>query len=385
VPFEELSRIAHAALRERVKELTCLYEIAQFSAWPVRQLEEILVGIVEIVRRAWQYPEITSVRIILDAREYTTLDFREGAQRQSADIVVVGVLRGRIEVFYLEPKDELDEGPFLKEERNLLEAVAAQVASLVERREAEEERACLQDQLRHADRLATLGLLAAGVAHELNEPLNNVLGFAQLAKKHPELAEQVRTDIGRIEAAALQARGTIRKLLVFARQSPPQKTEIDLNRVVLEGLQFFEARCANEGVELVTTLRPELPKVAADASQLNQVLVNLMVNALQAMPDGGRLTVKTDLGPGSVLLVVEDTGVGMTDDVAAKLFVPFFTTKDVGQGTGLGLPVAHGIVASHGGTIRVESSPGCGTRFTIRLPLGWQGESRETECDTTQA
>jgi len=97
--------------------------------------------------------------------------------------------------------------------------------------------------------------------------------------------------------------------------------------------------------------------------------VNLVVNALQAMPDGGRLTVKTDLGPGSILLVVEDTGIGMTEDVAQKLFVPFFTTKDVGQGTGLGLPVAHGIVASHGGTIRVESSPGSGTRFTIQLPL----------------
>ncbi|MBN1612554.1 MAG: hypothetical protein JW940_38345 [Polyangiaceae bacterium] len=364
------SRSAESALRERVKELTCLYEIAQLAAGPIGQLDGILQGAVEVIRRAWQYPEIAHVRIVLDSREYLSPGFRDGAQRQSAPIVVGGVRRGKVEVLYSEVMAELDEGPFMKEERALLEAVAAQVASIVERREAEAERAALQEQLRHADRLATIGQLAAGVAHELNEPLNNVLGFAQLAKKHPSVVGQVKADIDRIETAALHARSTIRKLLVFARQAPPQMTDVDINQVVEEGLQFFQSRCASEGIILTVALCPGPPRIAADPSQLNQVLVNLVVNAMQAMPNGGRLAVSTGVSEQSVFLSVEDTGIGMTDEVAAKLFVPFFTTKDVGQGTGLGLPVAHGIVTSHGGTIRVESSPGQGTRITIELPWG---------------
>jgi len=114
---------------------------------------------------------------------------------------------------------------------------------------------------------------------------------------------------------------------------------------------------------------PDLPEVYADPSQLNQVLVNLVVNALQAMPEGGKLYIRTSSNEDYVSLVVEDTGVGMTEETLGKIFTPFFTTKDVGQGTGLGLPVVHGIVSSHGGSIKVESKAGLGTRFEIQLPV----------------
>jgi len=288
---------------------------------------------------------------------------------QAADLVVAGAHRGAVQVIYAEAKPELDEGPFLREERSLIDAVAGQLALIVERREAEEEKTELQDQLRHADRLATIGQLAAGVAHELNEPLGNILGFAQLAKKCCGLPEQAREDIARIEPACLQAREIIKKLLVFARQTPPERTRVNLNELVKEGLSFFEARLAKDGTELVLDLSPELPDTTADPGQLNQVLVNLVVNALQAMPNGGRLTVQTRAGGSHISVVVEDTGTGMSEDVVEKLFVPFFTTKDVGEGTGLGLPVAHGIVTSHGGSIKVESTVGQGTRFEIQLPV----------------
>ena len=357
------------ALRERVKELTCLYGIAQIAGRPGMSLEEVLQGVVELLPSAWQYPEIASARITLDNTVHQTARFQEAGQKQTADIVVGDQPRGAVEIVYTEQKPEIDEGPFLKEERNLIDEVARQVALIVERRQAEKDKSKLYAQLRHADRLATIGMLAAGVAHELNEPVGNILGFAQLAKKCSGIPPSALEDIGKIETASLQAREIIQKLLLFARQRPPEKTRVNLNQVVLDSLFFFEARCARDGVELVRILSPNLPEITADPVQLNQVLVNLVVNALQSMSGAGRITVETRSCSPNVCLVVEDTGAGMSKEVLEKIFVPFFTTKDVGQGTGLGLPVVHGIVAAHGGSIDVDSNVGCGSRFEIRLPL----------------
>ncbi|MBN1256430.1 MAG: ATP-binding protein [Planctomycetes bacterium] len=362
------SNSAELALRERVKELTCLYAIAQLAAEPGLSIDEILEAIVKLIPPAWQYPEITSARILLDGGIYATPSFKETLYKQKTDIIVNNILRGFVEVVYGEKKPDLDEGPFLKEERHLINAIAKKTAFIIERREIEEDKAELQEQLRHADRLATIGQLAMGVAHELNEPLGNILGFAQLVKKAPGIPESVIQDIGKIETASLHAREIIKKLLVFARQLPPVKTIVDLNKVIIDGLFFLEARCAKAGIDLQCMLSPELPKIIADPAQLNQVLVNLVVNALQAMPEGGKLKVSTSAQDEQVSLLVEDNGIGMEEEILKQIFMPFFTTKDVGEGTGLGLPVAHGIITAHGGTITVESTPKQGTRFEIRLP-----------------
>lgn len=373
-----LSHSAQAALAERVKELTCLYGIAQIAGKPGVSLEEVLQRIVELLPPAWQYPDIAVARITLDGIAYTTPGFRECPQAQTAEIVVSGVPRGVVELVYIEEQPILDEGPFLKEERSLIDAVAGQVALVIERRQAEEDKLKLYAQLRHADRLATIGMLAAGVAHELNEPLGNILGFAQLAKKCPGVPVSAKEDIEKIEAASLQARDIIQKLLVFARQRPPKKTRVNLNQVLQDSLFFFEARCAKEGIELVRILSPNLPDITADPAQLNQVMVNLVVNALQSICGAGRITVETQFCDSSVHLIVADTGAGMSEKVLEQIFVPFFTTKDVGQGTGLGLPVVHGIVTAHGGSIDVDSKVGRGTRFEIRLPTG---KARDIEED----
>lgn len=356
-------------LRERVKELTCLYEIARLVAQPDLSLEKMVQGIVELLPPAWLYPEIATARIILDGRFFFAPNFQEGKHIQTADITVNGERRGVVEVVYLEEKPELDEGPYLSEERSLINAVAREVALIIERGQAEEEKKQLQNQLMHADRLATIGQLAAGVAHELNEPLGNILGFAQLATKDPQLPPQALQDIEKIVNASLHAREVVKKLLIFARQMPIRKTEVNLNQIVEEGLYFFESRCAKEGVELVRHLSPNLPGITADAAQLQQVLVNLVVNSLQAMPKGGKLNIQTLADNDYVTLVVEDTGAGMSEKVLERIFVPFFTTKEVGEGTGLGLSVVHGIVSSHGGKIEVKSREGIGTRFEINLPL----------------
>jgi len=363
-----MSQRAQAALQERMKELTCIYGIAKIAEQFDSSLDEILQTIVKLLPPAWQYPEITCGRIVLDGRSFSTSNFRETPYSQIANIVVAGKRRGFVEVAYLKAMSELDEGPFLKEERSLIDTIAKQIALIIERKQAAEDRLKLQEQLRHADRLATIGQLAAGVAHEINEPLGNILGFAQLAQKCPGLPEQATQDLNKIIAASLQAREVIKKLMLFARQKQPEKTKVNLNDVINEGLTFLESRCAKEGIELVRLLASDMPQIVADPSQLHQVLVNLVVNALQAMPEGGRITIRTMAGENHVSLIVEDTGIGMTDEVKKQMFIPFFTTKDVGQGTGIGLSVVHGIITSHGGSIKVESNIGTGTRFEIKLP-----------------
>jgi two-component system NtrC family sensor kinase len=374
-----------AAFRERVKELACLYGIAQIAERPGASLEQILRGTVGLLPHAWQYPEVTAARITLDGHRYATQGFSRGRPTQSAEIVIGGEPRGTVEVSYAEDRPDADEGPFLKEERNLIDAVARNLALVVERRLAAEEQLRLQEQLMHADRLATVGQLAAGVAHELNEPLGSILGFAQLVQKDTELPAQARRDVDRIVDLSLHAREVIRMLLLFARQARPSRSWVNLNRVVEEGLYFFQARCAKSGIELVRSLAPDLPDLFADPTQLNQVVVNLVVNAVQAMPAGGRLMVGTRQDQDAVVLVVEDTGIGMSEQTMEQILLPFFTTKDVGQGTGLGLPVAHGIVTAHGGTITVESRLGRGTRFEVRLPVSGSGVQEAEAGDVAHA
>jgi signal transduction histidine kinase len=352
-----------------MKELSCLYRIGRIFEGATGSPDELFQHIVDLIPPAWQYPEIASARIVLDGKRYETPGFEEGCATQSSEVIVDAKCRGAVNVVYREVRPALDEGPFLQDERDLLDAIARQITVIVEHQEAERDKARLQRQLMHADRLATIGQLAAGVAHELNEPLSSILGFAQLLKRDPQMSEEGLQDIGKIVTASLHAREIIRKLLLFARQTPTFKGPVNLNHVILGAIDLFKHQFEKEGIELVCVLCPELPTLAADAGQLTQVLVNLVVNAVQAMPDGGRLVVKTDVQDGHVVCRVEDTGVGMTEEVQNRLFVPFFTTKEVNQGTGLGLPVVHGIVTSHGGTIKVQSTPGEGTAFTVRLPV----------------
>lgn len=364
-----VNRRAQAALRERVKELTCLYGIARLVEKPETSREEILNGIVKLLPPAWQYPEITVGRIVLDGRSYSSSDFMDTGQKQAADIIVDGEVRGVVEVVYLKERPRRDEGPFLKEERSLIDAVAREMALIVERDEAEQERRELEEQLWHSDRLATIGELAAGVAHELNEPLGSMLGFAQLTMKRDDVPAEARQDIEKIVSASLHAREVIGKLLLFARQRRLSKTKVKVNSVIEDALYFLSARCASAHVEVERDLAEDLPEITADPVQLHQALINLIINAIHAMPGGGRLKIKTRSSKRRVLLFVEDNGVGMKEDLISKIFLPFFTTKDVNQGTGLGLSVVHGIVTSHGGTISVESEEGRGTAFEIALPV----------------
>lgn len=364
-------------LRERVKELTCLYGIAQIASNPDLSLENKLVDIIRLLPPAWQYPERAYARISIDGHVFQTPGFKEETHRQTATICIAGRNRGSVAIHYRDGRGLLKKNPFLHEEESLIYNIAGQIALMIEHEEALTAKAKLGKQLIKADQLAAIGQLAAGVAHELNEPLNTILGFAQLTQKTPRMPARALTDLEKIADAALHARSIIKELLIFARQGKPANARVNLNMIIMDELNLFESLCGKSAVELRRVVDPRLPEITANKSQIRQVISNLIVNALQAMPDGGVLTLQTFFDASWVYLRVDDTGIGISDEVKESIFLPFFTTKDVDQGTGLGLSVVHGIVSSHGGEINVESEKGKGTRFCVSFPRRLKKTSKE--------
>ncbi len=360
---------AASALNERVKELTCLYAIAQIANSVATPLPRALQSVVEMLPSAWQHPDRAWASIALDASEFSSPGGRAAGPRQSSPIVVRGTRRGVVQVGYRTPAAGGAPCALLDEEQRLLEEVARQISVLVERSEARAKQDALQTRLRHADRLATIGQFAAGVAHEISEPLGSILGFAQLIGKTPRLSRQVRNDLARIQSAALHAREIIRKLVTFARQTPPRFASVDLNRLIEESASLWVLRCEDNGIRVLFDLAPGLPPVMADEAQIRQVVTNLAVNAAQAMQEGGQLRIATTCRDGMAEMAVSDTGMGIPEGILGRIFDPFFTTKDVDEGTGLGLSVVHGIVEAHGGRIEVDSHAEQGTAVRVHLPL----------------
>jgi PAS domain S-box-containing protein len=240
----------------------------------------------------------------------------------------------------------------------------------------------LEGQLQQARRMEAVGRLAGGIAHDFNNLLTIIKGYTELgltrAKNHPEL----RADIERIEDASERAAGLVRQLLAFSRRQVLQPKVLDLNSIVV-GLDKLLRRLMDEDIAMKTIIGKDLGMIKADPGQVEQVIMNLVVNARDAMPDGGRLTVETEnveldsayardhatVRPGRyVMLAVSDTGVGMSGDTIAHIFEPFYTTKDSGRGTGLGLSTVYGIVKQSGGYVWVYSEPGEGTTFKVYLP-----------------
>jgi two-component system, cell cycle sensor histidine kinase and response regulator CckA len=237
------------------------------------------------------------------------------------------------------------------------------IRDLRERRRAEE----LEMQIRHDDKLKSLGVLAGGVAHDFNNLLTVIRSSADLVRQ-AETPEALGRSLDVIAEAVQRGTDLTGQLLLFSRRQPAELRRSDLNTVVTGARQMLE-RLIGPTVEIDEQLHGEPLPVRADLSQLQQSLVNLAINARDAMPDGGTIHVRTQKDGGRASLLVEDTGVGMEPAVADRIFEPFFTTKEAGKGTGLGLATVYAIVQSIGGTIDVTSVPGVGTTFRISLPL----------------
>ncbi|HEX6589714.1 MAG TPA: ATP-binding protein [Longimicrobiales bacterium] len=368
-------------LRERVKELTLLRNVARLLNARLFFDRSLLGEIVRQMPSAWMHDEHCEARIRYDGETYATPGWRETPWTQSRAFET-STASGVIEVAYTQPFPAVDEGPFLAEERALLDSLAEMLVGHLESEHIEQIRRGLEGQLRQAQKMEALGTLAGGIAHDFNNILTAIGGNVDLALLETKEAE-VRTYLREVKEAHERARDLVKRILVFSRRQEALKDVVPLQPVVEEALRLIRASLGSN-IRVETKFARDLPPILADSTQIHQVLMNLATNAAYAMSEkGGVLTVALDecetcdplddglpaeLEPGRyVRLSMRDTGIGMGPDVRERLFEPFFTTKGV-RGTGLGLSVVHGIVHEHGGAIRVESQPGRGTLFQLYFP-----------------
>jgi two-component system NtrC family sensor kinase len=264
----------------------------------------------------------------------------------------------------------------LETARNQVNAFTRQLEQKVEERTAQLESARVQ--LLRAERLASLGRLAASVAHEINNPVSGVLNLTRLVQRlvdekglDPARVPEVRGYLAQVIEETTRVGRIVSDLLAFARQTRPRIEPSDLADLARRTLSLLSLKLRHRNIETDLSVDPELPLISCDRGQVEQVLINLVMNASEAGPDGARVQVRLRHAPGepSVVVEVEDRGTGISQEHLGRIFDPFFTTKEDGKGVGLGLAVAYGIVEAHGGSIDIQSKEGRGTTFRVRLPL----------------
>jgi signal transduction histidine kinase len=216
--------------------------------------------------------------------------------------------------------------------------------------------------------MASIGLLAAGVAHEVNTPLTGISSYAQMLRKEVEAGDPKAELLEKIERQTFRASKIINSLLNFSRSSGAELEPLDVNKLVLDVLSLLEPQLGGASIKLRKEFGDGLPRVRGNENRLQQVFFNLILNAKDAMPKGGWLTVVTRADDDTVIAEIKDTGHGIRKEHIKRIYDPFFTTKGLGRGTGLGLSVSYGIVQEHGGAIFVDSVPGKGTTFQVTLP-----------------
>ena len=490
---EEILRERSHELWERVKELNCLYSIFELVDKKGISLEEILQETVERIPFGWKYPEITCARISIDNVSYKTDNYQETGWNQTEDIFIHGEKVGAIEVCYLEEKPERDDGPFEKEERNLLNTIAKHTGRVFERKRAQEnlrrseetyrtvfentgnatviveedmtislvnskfeklsgytkqdiegrmtwkdffskedknvikkyhnmrrtdaqttptnyethfidregnmrnvlvsasvipgtkksvesllditERKKLEEQMYQTEKLASIGTLAAGVAHEINNPLAIILGFTDLLLEKISADSDVHELLMLIQKHGMNAKRIVENLLSFVRYREHSEEVVDINKIINEVLTVKGNTLTLNNIVIQRKLATGLPELKGNPGELQQAFFNIVNNAIAAMEEGGTLKVETASRESkrSIEVIISDTGTGIKPEDRTRIFDPLFTTKKVGEGTGLGLTVTYAIIKKYGGEIAFETrtkeeSRESGTTFIITLP-----------------
>lgn len=353
-------------LNERIKELTCLYEISNIAANINLSLEDQLQSIVQILPGAWKYPEHGVAELNLDSKFFFSDKLPPEHVSQKNVIEVDDRERGYLAMHY--DASIYGHSAFLAEEQTLLKTLAQEVGGIIARSEQKQREAIMQRKFQHSDRLAILGELTAGIAHELNTPLGNILGFAQLIQERSKDL-QVSRDTEKIINSAMYSREIVKKLMFFSCEMPQQMKKVAINDLIEDALDLLKFTIKNAEVKVVFTPKSKELKAQVDPVQFTQVVFNLLINAIHASSAGQRIDVELESELTSFSLTIRDQGHGIKESIKDKIFEPFFTTKTTGEGSGLGLSVVHGIVKSHGGELSVVSKENEGAAFEVVLPL----------------
>jgi len=479
---------------ERIKELNCLFEISRLVEKRRLTLNEILQGIVELIPPAWRYPEITCARIIIEGQEYSTANFEETNWVLTQNIVVHAKTAGALSVYYLEERPQSDEGPFLKEERNLLNAVAERIGRIIERNSVQtaliESEKRFRDLVEHSltgisiiqngqvvyqnpqqerllgplprpikftdtesihpddiatvdafyqsisaeklpigvmefrfyppgekadrvnmkwvhcqtsrieyqgkdailvnmmdmtkakemehlltiqDKMASLGRVAAGIAHEIRNPLSGINIYLNTLKKlhHQEGSEEkVEQILQHLQSASIKIESVIRRVMDFSKPSEPKLALININMPIEEAINLSEVSLRKRGIKIEKKLNENLPSCHLDAQLIEQVMLNLITNAAEAMKNTAEdkiIAVTSAVEKDRIQVKVSDSGPGVSLNVREMIFDPFYTTKD--GNSGIGLSLSHRIITDHGGTLTVSAGELGGAEFRIEIPI----------------
>ncbi|MDD5065825.1 MAG: ATP-binding protein [bacterium] len=256
------------------------------------------------------------------------------------------------------------------DEQGILKGYRGVSKDITERKLAEEEKEKLRVQLIQSEKLAAVGQLAGGIAHELNNPMGVILGFAQSIAKGIKDDDPLFMPLKSIEREAVRCKQLIGNLITFSRTGMPAAEKVDINSTIDETLSLIDADVKVKNVQIIKNYGADFPPIMVNKNQIQQVIINLFSNAMDAMPDGGKITISTCIeDKKKVKITVSDTGRGVPKENLNKIFEPFFTTKEVGKGTGLGLSLCYEIIQKHKGSIEVKSEVGKGTAFNIKLPI----------------
>jgi len=380
---------------ERVKELNCLHNLTELVEKPNISLEGILLGIVNLLPPAWQYPDITCARVIFEGKESKTDNFKTTKWKQLADIKVHGKMAGSVEVYYLEEKRVCYEGPFLKEESDLIETIAERLGKIIERKQLEsklkdytkdlekevgertKELIVINKHLEKASRAKSEFL--ANMSHELRTPLNSIIGFAELLQleKFGQLTEKQARYVNNILTSGRHLLGLINDILDLSKVESG-KMELVLSECsfpeLIESIKIILKELAfKKNITIESHIAPKVSVINADEKKVKQIMYNLLSNAIKFTPDGGKVDVKADIKDEELRVSVADTGIGIKQEDMDKLFKTFqqidseYTQKY--GGTGLGLSLTKKLVELHGGKIWAESELGKGSTFTFTIPL----------------
>ena len=375
-PTRQLAR----KLQGRIKELNCLYGIADIVERSGGSLDAILQQTVELLPPSCEHSEMACARIVLGAREYKTADFVETPWSLKSEILMHGEHAGSVEVGYIGDRPPHDGAPFLPEERRLIDAIAVKLGHVAERLEAEarlrDHRQELRERMTHLSRVSTMGEMASGIAHEVNQPLTAIATYAQAGRRLAVCAcagvPEIEDLFSRITEEALRAGSIIHRLKDLVRRRDSHRIWQDVNDLIRDVEQLASVDCRLHDVRLRLALAEPLPPVLADGVQIQQVVINLVRNGVDAMentdPNRKEVVVRTARrSEGEIEVSVCDHGCGPPEGIADELFQPFFTTK--AGGLGMGLSISRTIVLSHGGAMWYSRNPEGGTTFFFTIPV----------------